>query len=106
MPLSVYLLALAITIAVETPIVAALFPGRRLRLALTCVAATTITHVALRFGFLPLLPRDTGLIAGEAFATFAEAAAYWAASGDLARGLVASAVANSASFAAGLIVFR
>lgn len=104
--MSRYLVALAVTLAVETPIVAALFPGRRLRLAVTCVAATTATHLALHFGFMPLLAPGAGLVAGEAFATVAEAAAYRAASGDLGRSLVASALANGASFAAGLLVFR
>lgn len=54
---------------------------------------------------MPLLGPATGLVAGEAFATVAEAAAYRAASGDLGRSLVASALANGVSFAVGLLLF-
>jgi hypothetical protein len=101
-----YLLALGITLVVETPIVATLFPGRRLRLAFTCVVATTATHVMLHFVFPRLLPAGISpLVVGEAFATLAEAAAYAVASTDFGRSLVASALANSASFAIGLLVF-
>jgi len=101
-----YLLALGITLAVETPIVAALFPGRRVRLAFTCVVATIATHLMLHFVFPRLLPDGISpLIVGEAFATLAEAAAYAVASMEFGRSLVASALANSASFAIGLLVF-
>jgi hypothetical protein len=103
---SLYFLALAITVVVETPIVAAFFPGRRLRLALTCVVATTATHVLLHFVFPRLLPAGISpLVFGEAFATLAEAAAYAVVSMELGKSLVASALANSASFAVGLLVF-
>jgi hypothetical protein len=104
---SPYLGALVITLVVETPIVAALFPGRRLRLAITCAAATTATHLLLHFAFPRLLPAGVSpLLLGEAFATAAEAGAYALASRDPGRSLVASALANSASFVTGLLVFQ
>ena len=101
-----YFLALGITLITEVPIVAALFPGRRVRMGLVCAVATTATHVALHFDFPPLLPaRVPALLFGEAFATLAEAAAYVAVSRDVGRSLVASAIANTTSFCAGLILF-
>lgn len=104
--MTAYLLVLGITLVVETPIVAALFPGRRLRLAITCAAANIVTHVLLHFVFPRLLPAGVSpLVVGEAFATLAEAGAYAVANRDTARSLVASALANSASFAVGLLVF-
>lgn len=102
-----YLLALAVTLVVETPIVAAFFPRRRLRLAATCAVATTATHLLLHFGFPRLLPAGISpLFFGEAFATLSEAAAYLVVSGDAGRSLVASALANSASFGVGLLFLR
>lgn len=104
--MSAYLLALGITLLVETPIVAALFPGRRRRLALTCLGVTTATHLVLHFVLARVLPVEVSpLVAGEVFATLAEAAAYAVASREVGRSLVASALANTASFAVGLLVF-
>lgn len=102
-----YPLALAITLAVETPIVAAVFPGRRVRLAITCAAATTATHLLMHLVLPGLLPGwASPFVVGEVFATVVEALAYLAVGRDAGRALVASAVANSASLAAGLVVFR
>ena len=104
--MNAYFLALGITIGAETPIVAALFPGRRLRLAATCVVATTVTHLLMHFAFPRALPAEVSpLLFGEALATLAEAAAYVVLSGNVGKSLVASALANSASFAIGLLVF-
>jgi hypothetical protein len=101
-----YLLALGLTVVVEVPVVASFFPGRRLRLALVCAAATTVTHLLLHFGFPALLPHAvSALWFGEAFATLAEAGAYWLAARQPGRALVASAVANSLSFVAGVALF-
>ncbi len=105
-PLAGYLVALGVTLAVEVPIVAAFFPGRRRRMALVCAIATTATHLVLHFVLPRFLPPGTALLAGEALATVAEAAAYAIVSRDLGRSLVASAVANAASYALGLILFR
>jgi hypothetical protein len=102
-----YGLALAITLVVEVPIVAALFPGRRRRMALVCAVATTVTHILLHFVFPRVLPRGISpLVFGEVFATLAEAAAYLAASREPGRALTASALANLCSFAVGLFLFR
>jgi hypothetical protein len=59
----------------------------------------------LHFAFPHLLPPGVSpLLVGEAFATVAEAATYAVASQDAGRSLVASALANSASIAAGWMV--
>ncbi len=101
-----YLLALGLTLGVEVPVVALFYPGRRLRMALVCAAATTLTHLLLAFGFPRILPRGiSALWVGETFATVAEAGAYWLAGRQAGRALVASALANSCSFGLGLIVF-
>ncbi len=52
-----------------------------------------------------LLPGGSALVVGEAFATLAEAAVYLALVREPGRALVASAVANAASFGVGLVVF-
>jgi hypothetical protein len=105
--MSGYLLALGITLVLETPIVAALYPGRRLRLAVVCALASTATHLFMHVLLPGWLPRGvSALQVGEAVATLAEAAAYAvAARGEVGRALVASALANSASFGAGLLLF-
>jgi len=51
---SAYLQALAITLAVEVPIVALLFRGQRGRMALVAALATSATHVFMHFA-LPSL---------------------------------------------------
>jgi uncharacterized protein (DUF1810 family) len=103
--MSGYPLALALTLGVEVSLVAAVFPGRRARLATVCALTTTATHLALHFVFPHVLPaRAAPLVVGEAIVTVLEAAAYWAASRDLGRSLVASGLANVASFALGLTV--
>jgi hypothetical protein len=100
-----YLLALAITLVVEVPTVAAFFPGRRVQLALTCALATTATHLLLHFGFPRVLPPRAALLVGEAVATLGEAAVYAAVSREPGRALTASAVANGLSYGVGLLVF-
>ncbi len=105
-PLAGYVLALGLTIALEVPVVAGFYPGRRARLALVCALATTATHLALHFVFPRFLAPRTALLAGEVFATLAEAAAYAAAARrGIGRALVASAVANSVSYGAGFLLF-
>lgn len=101
-----YLTALAITLALEVPVVAALYPGQRRRMALAAALATSATHLFMHFGLPRLLPSAGAvLLVGEIFATLAEAGVYAAASRprSLGRGLVASALANSLSYAAGLL---
>ena len=106
-PLMAYFIALAITLGVESAIVVAFFPGQRPRLATTCLLANVFTHGLLHFGFPRWLPAGISpLVVGEAFATLFEAAAYALVSRDAGRSLAASALANSASFGLGLVVFR
>ena len=101
-----YAIALAVTLAVEVPVVAAFYPGRRRRMAAVCVAANIVTHLLLHFVFPAVVPRGVSpLLVGEVFATIAEAAAYAAAVRDPGRALVASALANSCSFGAGILLF-
>jgi len=100
-----YPLALTLTLATEIPIVAAFFPGHRARMAMVCALTTTATHLFLHFVLPRLLPVGSfSLVLAEGGITLVEAAAYWAASQDPGRSLAASALANAASFVAGLIV--
>ena len=101
-------LALAITLVAETPIVAAFYPGHRLRMALACAVATTATNLALNFTLLHArLPYDPTLLVGETGALVFEAVVYalLAPRRDWPRAIAASAAANFASFALGLILF-
>ena len=96
--------ALALTVAIEVPIVAALFPGRRVRLAIVAAVATSATHLFMHLVLPRLVPAAWWLLAGEGVALAVEAAAYALAGRDLARALVASGLANAASFAAGWLL--
>jgi hypothetical protein len=104
--LASYLAALGLTVLVEVPIVAALYPGRRVRMAATCAVATVATHLLLTFGFPRVLPPGSALLAGELFATVGEAAAYAVVGREPGRALVASALANGCSFGLGMLVLR
>jgi len=84
--------------------VAALFPGRRLRLAIVSAVATSATHLLMHLALPQLVPAAWWLLAGEAMALAVEATAYALAGRDLARALVASGLANAASFAAGWLL--
>jgi len=102
-----YLLAIALTLGLEVPVVAGLFPGQRARMALVCGLATTATHLILHFLLPQWLPARGAMLGGEALALFAEAAAYalFSRPRDAGRALLASALANALSFAAGILVF-
>ncbi len=96
-----------LTVAVEVPCVAAMFPGQRVRMAVACALGTSVTNLAMN----ALLPMALGtgaafLVAGELGSVLAEALLYAAVGRppDLARALAASALANGASFAAGLLL--
>jgi hypothetical protein len=97
-----------LTLAAEVPLVALVYPGQRTRMAAACALGTTVTNLAMNLA----LPRWLGagaafLVVGEAGALLLEAALYARVGRprDLARALVASALANGASFAAGLMLF-
>ncbi len=103
-----YFIALAITIGLEAPVIAFFFPGQRRRMVITCVVATCVTHSFMHF----VLPRlvhtyDQWILIGEMAALLLEALAYWFFSRprDLGRALIASAIANTLSYTAGLVIF-
>ena len=92
--------ALAITAAVEPPIVAAVFPQRRLRMALVALVTTAVTNVAMNLWLARVFTSPNKfVVVGELGAFLVEAAVYYAVSRDLQRAFCASAFANAASFA-------
>jgi Flp pilus assembly protein protease CpaA len=102
-----YVIAWFVTVALEVPCVAAFYPGQRVRMALVCLVATSATNLAMNL----FLPRWLGsgqafLLTGEILALALEAAIYSIASHpkNLARALMASALANGLSFSAGLVL--
>jgi hypothetical protein len=94
-----WLIALVVTLLVEVPLVAALYPGERVRLACAAIVANAATNLALN---LVLVPRGH-LVLGEVLAVVVEAMTYVLASRrrDMPRAIVVSAAANLASFALG-----
>ncbi len=103
-----YQVALAVTLALEVPAVALVFRDQALRMGLTCALTTTATHLAMHF----LLPRGVGsyagvLLVGELGALVVEAGVYALVSRprDVGRALIASAVANTLSYLAGVVAF-
>jgi hypothetical protein len=99
--------AWAVTVAIESPCVAAVYPGERWKMAGVCAIATSITNVAMNL----LLPRFLGvgmtfLLVGEIGALLLEALVYALVRRprDPGRALVASAIANAASFSIGLVL--
>jgi hypothetical protein len=100
--------ALMLTLAVEVPVVALVYARERARMAVTCAIATSLTNFAMNaWLYAAVSSYDAYLIAGELGATMIEALVYVAVSRDhgAGRALLASGVANMASFAAGLVVF-
>lgn len=99
--------AWAVTVAVESPLVAAVYAGERLKMASVCAVATSITNLCMNL----LLPRWLGtgalfLLVGEIGALALEALVYARVRRprDVGRALVASALANGASFSIGLVL--
>lgn len=97
-----------VTLAVEVPCVAALYPGQRGRMALAAALATSATNLPMNL----LLPRWLGagqafLLTGELLALVLEAGVYLLAARprDLPRAAAASALANGLSFGAGLLLW-
>jgi len=96
--------ALIVTLIIEVPIVMALFPRQRLRMALVALLANTATNLALNVG----LPRvgvhgTPRIIVGEVAALVLEAAAYAFLSRprEVGRAIIASALGNGSSFMLG-----
>jgi hypothetical protein len=101
--------ALAVTLVIEVPIVAAFYRGDRVRMAITAVLANIATNLAMNALLVHrVLPYNPTLLAGEGVALVAEAVVYGlvAPGRDWAKAITASAAANLASFAAGLILLR
>jgi hypothetical protein len=100
--------ALAVTLVIEVPLVALLFPGQRLKMAAVATVMNAATNLTLNL-VLPHLVWLHGqwLLPGEVLAVVTEAAAYALASRprDLPRSLLASSLANALSFGAGLVPF-
>jgi hypothetical protein len=102
------LTALLITVVIEVPIVALIFSRQRMMMAACCLVATSVTNFSMN-----TLLHDWAssyaqyIIIGELGALCIEALAYGLVSRprDIAKALLASAVANAASYAAGLFLF-
>jgi hypothetical protein len=94
--------ALSVTLIIEVPLVAALFPGQRVRMALVAVVMNVATNLMLNLVFARLrgAARDY-LLPGEILVVLLEAAAYAICSRQIARSLCVSSLANALSFAAG-----
>lgn len=104
---SVVVSALIITLAVEVPIVALLYPRERERMALACALATSATNLLMNAWLLGTGSYDARLMGGEIGATFSEAIVYLVVSRghEPGKALMASGLANAASFAAGLLFY-
>jgi len=96
--------ALSITLAIEVPLVAAMFPGQRVRMAILATIVNTVTNLTLNYVFfgMPWL-QGYHVLAGETFALVGEAAAYAALSRPrrVVRSVLASGIGNALSFGAG-----
>ena len=103
-----YLLAYAVTIIFEVPIVMAIFWEERWKMGLVCFLATSTTHMVMHF-LLPFATPslDVWLISGEMLALLFEAAVYalFSKPRSVSKALIASSLANTASFSIGLLLF-
>jgi hypothetical protein len=100
--------ALMLTLAVEVPIVALVYARERARMAAAWALATSATNLMMNaWLYTAAGSYDAYLTAGELGATVIEALVYIVVSREHAvgRALFASGVANTASFAAGLVAF-
>jgi hypothetical protein len=98
-----WLVALVLTVAIEVPVVAAFFPGQRLRLAFVALGANVVTNLVLNIVLARSAWGGHHLVPGEVFAVVGEALAYsvFSRPPDVARAALASGVANLLSFAVG-----
>ena len=98
------LAALVVTLLLEIPIVAAAYPGQRVRLTAVALVANTFTNLTLNV-LLPRWPLGRGhyILVGEILAVVMEAAALAVASRprDTGRALVVSGLGNALSYGAG-----
>jgi hypothetical protein len=101
-------IALAVTLAVEVPVVSLVYRREPARMAIACALATSATNLAMNAWLLHAVSSYASyLLVGELCATVVEGLVYIAASRqhDVGRALVASGLANAASFIAGLLLF-
>ena len=98
------LVALLVTLVLEVPLVALLFPGQRARLAVVALVANAFTNLTLNV-VLPAVPllRGNHVLVGEILAVVVEALAYAAASRprDVGRAFAVAGLTNALSFGAG-----
>jgi hypothetical protein len=103
------LFALAVAIAVETPIVALVHPGERLRMAGVAAAINVVTCLSMNTVLMWLSRTYSSYqLIGGIGAVLLEATAYSYMShkAEIGRGFLASAIANAASYGAGLALAR
>ena len=96
--------ALAVTLAVEVPLVTLLFPGQRVKMFAVALAANAATNLTLNL-VLARMPALAGqhVLIGELAAVVVEAGAYALASRphDLPMSTLASGLGNALSYAVG-----
>jgi hypothetical protein len=101
--------AAVVTVAVESPLVTALYPGQRARMGLACALATSATNLLMNSALRPRLRSFAAyLIIGELGALVVEAAVYFAIDRhhQPRRAALASTLANLASFLLGPFLLR
>jgi hypothetical protein len=108
--IALYALALAITLLVEVPVVAAFYPSQRVRMAVVAVVTIAAASVALDVVLARVtLRRDVAITVGQGVAFAIESAVYASAARGRERGwpraLAASAAANLASYLVELLFF-
>lgn len=100
------LAAMGITLAIETPIVALAFRRQAARLALACAVTTCATNLFMNFVLVRRF--HFGLAFGEGLAFGVEALVYFlvARPHPLRLAVLASLLANLASYFGGIALFR
>jgi hypothetical protein len=96
--------ALVVTLVIEVPIVAALFPRQRSRMAAIALVANTVTNLTLNVGLPHVGVHGTPrILVGESAALVVEALAYALLSRprEVGRAIIASAIGNGLSFTLG-----
>jgi peptidoglycan biosynthesis protein MviN/MurJ (putative lipid II flippase) len=107
--IAIYAFAIAVTLLVQVPVVAAFYPRERLRMAAVCAVTTVATNAVIDVAILRSATRyDALVLAGELAAVVVEALVYFYAARprDLRRAFAASAAANVLSYAVGLLFTR
>ena len=101
------LTALAVTVAVETPVIAAVYRSQRFRMAAVCILTTSITNVGMNTWLRSTATSyDQYVHVGEACAVLIEATVYAlvARGRDVPKAMLASGASNALSYAAGLVL--